>query len=90
MPNAWQVFQKYLGGKGLSSKDMGEMWKVTSVKTRFKTLVGAEQGTTAEIASRLSEQDPFLHIPPPSEPVRLSQSVAEPESKNLKCGDSLN
>jgi hypothetical protein len=66
MPNAWQVFQKDMGGKGLSSKDMGEMWKSAGVKEWFKSLVGAEQGTTAEIASRLRERDPFLHIPPSS------------------------
>jgi hypothetical protein len=49
MPNAWQVFQKYMGGKGLSSKDMGEMWKSAGVKTRFKGLVDAQEGTTAKL-----------------------------------------
>jgi hypothetical protein len=57
MPSAWQVFQKYMGGLGNTSKDMGGMWNDTGVEERSKTLVGAEQGTTAEIASRLREKD---------------------------------
>jgi hypothetical protein len=74
MPSAWHVFQKYMGGKGLSSKEMSDMYKAAGVKARFKSLVDAERGTTAEIASILHDRDAGLHLPLPSVPV-------EPESK---------
>ena len=46
MPNAWQVLQKCMSGKGLSSKEMSAMYKDAGVKQRFKSLVESEQETT--------------------------------------------
>jgi hypothetical protein len=79
--SSWHVFQKYIGGKRLSSKEMSEMYKAAGVKERFKSLVDAEQGTTEHI---LHDRDGGLHIPPPTppRPVRSLQSAAEPESKS--------
>jgi hypothetical protein len=44
------------GGKGLSSKEMSEMYKAAGVKEHFKSSVDAEQGTTEQISSILHDQ----------------------------------
>jgi hypothetical protein len=79
MPNAWQVFQKYMGGKGLSSKEMSAMYKDAGVKQRFKSLVDAEQGTTEHIASILHDRDAGLHLPSPSVPATPEAKMDTPD-----------
>ena len=55
-----------MGGTGLSSQEISDVYKAAGVKERFKSLVDAEQGTTEHIASILHDRDAGLHLLSPS------------------------